>query len=89
MKKLHWIDSEFDEVIANCWCHHFSGLYNSVNDADSRDNLYTQLSDSIPDSSRQGCMITLQDIADACCHLKSCKALGPEGITAESLIFGQ
>jgi len=32
--------------------------------------LYKQLSDSIPDSSRQGCMITLHDIADACCHLR-------------------
>jgi len=47
-----------------------------------------QLSDSIPDSSRQVCMITLQDTADACCHLKSCKALGPDRIAAEALIFG-
>ena len=77
-----------DVAIANRWCQHFNDLYNSVNDDVSRDSLYKQLSDSVPHSSLQMCRITVQDIANACCQLKSGKALGPDGIAAEALIFG-
>ena len=68
------------------WKQHFEQLYNSVPAGDAKPQFYDRLSNAL--SVEQPFITTVQDVAAVCCKQKLRKAVGPDGIAMEALIYG-
>ena len=78
-----------DAAIADKWHDHFESLYNSANDFDSMRHFYNRMTTVlVNDSQESECYLTVHDIIVACSKQKCGKAMGPDNMAMEALIYG-
>ena len=68
------------------WKQHFQELYNSVPSGDAKAEFYERLSSSLPKD--QLFRTTVQDVMSVCRNQKMRKAVGPDGVAMEALVYG-
>ena len=75
-----------DEEISAMWKQHLEPLYNSVPAGDAKAQFYDRLSSSL--SAELPFYTKVQDVVTVCRNQKLRKAVGPDGIAMEALIYG-
>jgi exonuclease III len=74
-----------DDKIAALWRDHFNGLYNSIDDDDSKVAFFNRVNSCCNNSVSTS--ICVQEIRDAILLQKKGKAAGPDGLSMEAFIF--
>lgn len=75
-----------DTAISEMWKNHYQALYNSVQDNGAKKEFLDRLSQL--DKYSNTYVINVQDISMYCNKQKKGKAVGPDGIPMEALVYG-
>jgi len=76
-----------EDAIAERWRSHFETVYNSIDVVESKSAFNQRMNTLLSDSS-QPCLILVHDIIAHCAKQKVGKAVGPDSIAMEALIYG-
>jgi len=79
-------DGEYD--VANMWRNHFEQLYSSVDGKSAKDLFLSRISEKQTCLTELPLTILMNDVVDVVRKQKKGKAVGPDGIAMEAILFG-